>query len=302
MKVKTKNKLKHANVHQTSLPNKNPLDIGEHQSQKEEITLELFPIHTDVIGINDDVTKRILEALEKERLRIENNDILAITSKVISVSEGRIIELNKVVPSRTAYRMSTKYHIIPEICELIIREADAVIGGIDGVMLTLKNNVLIANAGIDKKNAGPGKVVLHPTNSSKAAEQVRERVLEISGKKIGVIITDSRTQPLRIGTIGIALGVSGFEPIIDERGKPDLFGRPLQVTRRALADELAAAAEILMGETSERVPAVLIRDAPVTLNCKTTSSKELHVPPDECFYSRILPTWKRACKTSASRK
>nr|MDO8100262.1 coenzyme F420-0:L-glutamate ligase [Candidatus Njordarchaeota archaeon] len=264
--------------------------------------LELFPIHTDMIVMNDDVTGRILEGLEKEGLRVEDNDILAITSKVISVSEGRVIELSKVVPSRKAYRMSNKYHIIAEICELIMSEADAVIGGIDRVMLTLKNNVLMANAGIDKKNAGPGKVVLHPTNSPKAAEQIRKKVLETIGKRIGVIITDSRTQPLRIGTIGIALGVSGFEPIIDERGKPDLFGRPLQVTRRALADELATAAEILMGETSERVPAVLIRGAPVTLDDNTTPPRKFHVSPDECFYTRILSTWRKACRTRIGRK
>jgi F420-0:gamma-glutamyl ligase len=103
-----------------------------------------------------------------------------------------------------------------------------------------------------------------------------------------VIITDSRTQPLRIGTIGVALAVCGFEPLADERGKPDLYGRPLQVTRRALADELATAAEILMGETNECVPAVLIRDAPVNLTDKTFSSFALYVPPNECFYTKIL--------------
>jgi coenzyme F420-0:L-glutamate ligase/coenzyme F420-1:gamma-L-glutamate ligase len=244
--------------------------------------------------MNDDVTKLILEALEKEGLVLENGDILSITSKVISISEGRTIELSKVVPSRKAFRMSKKYHIIPEVCELIIREADVVIGGMDGVVLTLKNNVLIANAGIDKKNAGLGKVVLHPTDSPKTAEQIRARVLNTAGKKIGVIITDSRTQPLRIGTIGIALGISGFEPVVDERGRPDLFGRPLQVTRRALADELASAAEILMGETNERVPAVLIKGAPITLQDKTTEPQELHVPPDECFYTKILAACRRA--------
>jgi len=266
------------------------------------MTLELFPIHIDIIGINDDATKRVLEALEKERLRIENNDILAITSKVISISEGRVIELSKVIPSRKACRMSNKYHITAEICELIISEADAVIGGIDRVMLTLKDNVLMVNAGIDKKNAGPGKVILHPANSPKSAEQIRKKVLETSGKRIGVIITDSRTQPLRVGTIGIALGVSGFDPVIDERGKPDLFGRPLQVTRRALADELATAAEILMGETSERVPAVLIRGAPVTLDDKTTPPKKFLIPPDECFYTRILSTWRKPYRARRGQK
>jgi coenzyme F420-0:L-glutamate ligase len=249
-----------------------------------------------MIRVGDDLSKRILEALKRERAEMENGDILAVTSKVISVSEGRVTELSKVVPTSKAYRLSRMYHIGPELSELIIREADAIVGGIDGVILTLKNNVLLANAGIDKKNAGRGMVVLHPTNPSKAAEQIRMKILEEVGKRIGVVVVDSRTQPLRIGTIGIALGVSGFDPIVDERGRPDLFGRPLQVTRRALADELATSAEILMGETSERVPAVLIKGAPVTLNDRTAPTEDLRVLPDECFYTRILSAWRRTCR------
>lgn len=249
---------------------------------------------------NENVIERIRQALDKEKLKIKNGDILAITSKVIAVSEGRIIELNKVIPSKKAHNLSNKYHVLPEICELIIKEADAIIGGMDGVILTLKNNTLIANAGIDKKNAGPGKVVLHPTDSTRAAEQIR-REFKKKGKSIGVIITDSRTQPLRVGTIGIALAVSGFEPIADERGKPDLFGRPLQVTKRALADELATAAEILMGETIECVPVVLIRDAPITLTDYTPSPSIFYVPPDICFYTKILSRMKRKTTSDNSR-
>ena len=250
--------------------------------------MELLSLHTSIMRVNENVTDRIRETLVKERLQIRNGDILAITSKVIAVSEGRIVELDKVIPSRKARNLSNKYHVLPEICELIMKEADTVIGGIDGVILTLKNNTLIANAGIDKKNAGPGKVVLHPSKSSHAAEKIRNEFLKKEGKRIGVIITDSRTQPLRIGTIGVALAVCGFEPLVDERGKPDLYGRPLQVTRRALADELATAAEILMGETNECVPAVLIRGAPINLTDKTFSPSALYVPPNECFYTKIL--------------
>jgi F420-0:gamma-glutamyl ligase len=138
-------------------------------------------------------------------------------------------------------------------------------------------------------------VILHPLDSPRAAEHTRNEFLKNEGKRIGVIITDSRTQPLRIGTIGLALAASGFEPIADERGKPDLFGRPLQVTKRALADELATAAEILMGETDERVPVVLIRNAPITLADATPSPSTFYVPPDVCFYTKILSRLK--CST-----
>jgi coenzyme F420-0:L-glutamate ligase len=241
-----------------------------------------------MIHADDKLTQRIRQALVGEKLEVRNGDILAITSKIVAISEGRIVELNRIAPSKKARSLSNKYHILPEICELIIKEADSIIGGIDGVILTLKNSTLMANAGIDKKNAGPGNVVLHPENSTRTAEQMRDDFLRTEGKRIGVVITDSRTQPLRVGTIGLALAVSGFDPITDERGKPDLFGRPLLITRRALADELATAAEVLMGETDECVPVVLIRNAPVTMTDSTPLPSTFFVPPSICFYTKIL--------------
>jgi coenzyme F420-0:L-glutamate ligase/coenzyme F420-1:gamma-L-glutamate ligase len=250
--------------------------------------MELFAVHTGMIKTGHNIADTILQSLVKEGLRIESGDIIAVTSKVISVSEGRIVELKKISPSRRALSLSKKYNVMPELTELILREADRIIGGMDGVILTLKDNILLANAGIDRKNAGPDNAVLHPIDSSSAANSIREYVLEKTGRKVGVIVTDTRTQPLRIGTIGVAIGVSGFEPIIDEIGKPDLFSRPLRITKRALADQLATAAEILMGETNECVPAVLIRGAPVTLNDTTTPPVALLVPPSRCFYTKIL--------------
>jgi coenzyme F420-0:L-glutamate ligase len=250
--------------------------------------MELYAVHTGMIEKGDNVVDMILRGLSRDGLGIENGDVLAVTSKVISVSEGRVVELKNVTPSRRAYSLSKKYHVLPELTELIIREADRIIGGMDGVILTLKDNLLIANAGIDRKNAGPNRAVLHPKDSSNAANQIRKSILEKAGRKVGVIITDTRTQPLRIGTIGVALASSGFEPVIDEIGKPDLFSRPLRVTKRALADQLATAAEILMGETTEVIPAVLIRNSPITLNEMTTPPSTLLVPPNECFYTKIL--------------
>ncbi|WXG43081.1 MAG: coenzyme F420-0:L-glutamate ligase [Promethearchaeati archaeon SRVP18_Atabeyarchaeia-1] len=264
--------------------------------------MELHPIHTGMIKTNDNVTDTILEALSRDGFKIEVKDIIAVTSKVVSVSEGRVVELKSITPSSRAYALSKRFNVLPELTELIIREADTIIGGMDGVILTLKDNALIANAGIDKKNAGPGRVVLHPRDSSKTAEKIRKEILQRTGKKVGVIVTDTRTQPLRIGTIGIALSASGFEPIVDERGKPDLFCRPLRVTRRALADQLATAAEILMGETNECIPAVVIRDAPVTLNDKTPSPSALYVSPDECFYTKILAGYKKGHPKTPARE
>jgi coenzyme F420-0:L-glutamate ligase len=254
----------------------------------EEEVMELYAIHTRMVEAGDNVTEIILQGLGEEGIGIKNGDVITVTSKVISMSEGRTVELKNISPSKRAYSLSNEYDVLPELTELIIREADRIIGGMDGVILTLKDNILIANAGIDRKNAGPNRVVLHPKDSPNAASEIRKSILEKTGQKVGIIIADTRTQPLRIGTIGVALATSGFEPVVDERGKPDLFYRPLRVTKRAMADQLATAAEILMGETNERVPAVLIRNAPITLNELTPSPAALQVPPDECFYTKIL--------------
>ncbi len=250
--------------------------------------MTLIPIKTRMITPGDDIVEVVLKSLKKVGGRIKNRDILVLAETAVATAEGRIIELNKIKPSSEALKLSKMYDIVPELAELILREADEILGGVPHVVLTLKNGVLIANAGIDKSNAPPGCVVLLPQNPMKTAQEIRKKVFEKTGKKIGVIIADSRTQPLRLGTIGVALGVAGFIPVSDERGKLDIFGKPLMITRRAIADNLASAAEVLMGEAGEMVPAVLIRGAPVAFTDCPINLESMLISPEECLYMSIF--------------
>jgi F420-0:gamma-glutamyl ligase len=149
------------------------------------------------------------------------------------------------------------------------------------------NDFLIANAGIDRSNAGPGNVVLLPKNLKLVVKEYWERLKQEFGiNKLGVIIADSRVQPLRKGTIGIAIATAGFEPVEDCVGKPDLFNRPLEITIRAVADDLVSAAQFILGEANEQTPVALIRGAKVQFTNDPKLTTEM--PPEQCLYMNIF--------------
>jgi coenzyme F420-0:L-glutamate ligase len=150
----------------------------------------------------------------------------------------------------------------------------------------------MANAGVDKSNVPSGHASLLPIDSAASADEIRREVMERTGKRIGVIVIDSRTQPLRLGNIGMALGVAGFLPVTDERGKKDLFGNEMRITRRAVADNLASACTVVMGESNESTPAALIRDAPVEYSDASFSSSEMWIEPNVCMYMAIFDQWR----------
>jgi coenzyme F420-0:L-glutamate ligase/homotetrameric cytidine deaminase len=180
--------------------------------------------------------------------------------------------------------MAVKYCKDPREMELILQESDEIMGGIPGVVLTLREGFLYPNAGIDSSNAPPGHVVLFPADAQKSAFEIRERMAK--GRKIAVIIGDSRTHPLRLGCVGVALACAGLEPVEDARGQKDLFGRELKITRKAVADNLVSAAQIVMGEGDEGIPAVIIKGAPVSI-----SEADCAIPtiaPQECMYIGAL--------------
>ena len=204
-----------------------------------------------------------------------------------------MVSLSEIEPSEDAKKLARKYELLPEIAELVIEEADEILGGISHVVLTIKNNTLMANAGVDKSNAPPGHASLLPLDSRASADRLRNEVKNKLGVTIGVLVIDSRTQPLRLGNIGMALGVSGFRPVIDERGKKDLFGNVMRITRRAIADNLASACTAVMGETNESIPAAIVRDAPVEFVDQSFDSAEMWIPPLECMYMAIFDHWRK---------
>jgi coenzyme F420-0:L-glutamate ligase / coenzyme F420-1:gamma-L-glutamate ligase len=225
--------------------------------------MQLYGIRTPLIKPGDDMAGILIEAIKAAGISPRNNDIIVLAESAVASAEGRVVELESVTPGKKAIELSKLYQNDPRKMELIIRESDEILGGIPGVVVTITKGVLSPSAGIDNSNAPEGHVVLLPEDPKRSAIKIRERLMDEYGCNLGVIVGDSRTQPLRLGCVGIALGCAGIEPVEDMRGHKDLFGKPLMITRRATADNLVSAAQLIMGEADESTPAVLIRDAPV---------------------------------------
>ncbi|MBE0526067.1 MAG: coenzyme F420-0:L-glutamate ligase, partial [Candidatus Thorarchaeota archaeon] len=211
--------------------------------------MQVFPIRTRIIVPDDNVVDVLLESLSELGISLLDDDIITIAETPLGTTEGQVVKLSEVQVSDEAKELSERYELLPEVAELIIQEADEILGGIPRVVLTIKNNTLMANAGVDKSNVPPGYASLLPVDSRASVERVRNEIKERTGKTVGVMVIDSRTQPLRLGNIGMALGVAGFRPVADDRGRHDLFGNELRITRRAIADNLASACTAVMGES-----------------------------------------------------
>ena len=246
--------------------------------------MEVLGIKTDLVRPGDDLVEALLRGMERAGLRLADGDVLVVAESVVATAEGGVVSLSEVNPGTRARELAEKYEKDPREMELVIGTSDWIMGGISGVVLTVKDGFLYPNAGIDHSNAPPGSVVLFPKEPQKSAALIRERMEEASGKSIGVVIGDSRTHPLRLGCVGVALACDGIVPVEDARGQKDLYGRPLEVTRKAVADNLVSAAEVVMGEGDEGIPAVIIRGAPVKF---AGDGEEMVIPsiaPEECMY------------------
>jgi coenzyme F420-0:L-glutamate ligase len=250
--------------------------------------VQLYPLKSKLILPGDSITVRLFEALSAAKLGINNGDIIAVSSKVVSLSERNIVSLSKVSPTISARRLASRFGLIPEFAQVVLDESDAVYGGVPGVLLTLKNGDAVANSGVDRKNAPGESVIPWPANPQRSAETIRKTTNQKLGKKVGVVIVDSRVTPLRLGTIGLAIACSGIQPVNDARGTRDLYGRKVQMTLQALGDGIAGAAHILMGETRETVPFVLVRDAPVKLN-RNKRAGTMTLPVKDCLYMSQMP-------------
>lgn len=224
----------------------------------------------------------------KDEIPIQDFDILVISSKYLSISEGRIKRLSDVKPSEEAILLGKKYHISPEMMELIIRESDEIFGGLYGFVLTSVHRVLAPNAGIDKSNVPKDHVVLYPKNPYESLETLRNKFLINSRKRIGIVLSDSRILPMRRGTTGVALACSGFEPIIDLRGTKDLFGNVLKYTSQNIADCLASIGTMIMGESDASTPVVILRGFNVKFTDRPISSESLSIESKFDIYLRGL--------------
>jgi coenzyme F420-0:L-glutamate ligase/homotetrameric cytidine deaminase len=253
-----------------------PNDTGEH--------VEILGIKTEVIEVGGDLVDAIQKGMECTGLDLQDGDILVVSESAVATWKRRVIKLESVKPSKLAESLALRFSKDPREMELIIQESDKIIGGIPGVVLTMIDGFLYPNGGIDHSNAPHGYVVLLPLHPMKLAAEIRMR---ISGnKRIAVIIGDSRTHPLRLGCVGVALASFGIDPVEDVRGQKDLYGRELKITRKAVADNLVSAAQIVMGEGDEGIPAAIIRGAPIPI---TESGMDIPaVSPIDCMYIGAL--------------
>ncbi|NIM44801.1 MAG: coenzyme F420-0:L-glutamate ligase [Nitrososphaeria archaeon] len=244
-----------------------------------------IPIETPIIRADDDIVEVFLDSIRRCGEKLVDGDILVVADKVVAVSEGRTVYLEEVEPSSEAIKLSKKHALNPQYVELILREADEVYGGVEKAILTLKKGVLIANAGIDHTNVPIGHVSLWSQDPNKKAVDIRNEVQRRTGVNVGVLLVDSRVHPLRMGTTAFALGVAGLEPIQDLRGKKDLYGKTLYITRINVADDLAAASHLLMSEADEGRPLIIVRETPVKVTDEY-NAEEVKIPKDQCLYFR----------------
>lgn len=252
------------------------------------MSISVRPVKSELKTQEFDLFETLVNSLEKSQITLENGDVLVISSKYVANSQGRLIDYEHVVPSAQSKILAEKFHLNPKIAEIILRESDAVFGGVPGFVITSADNILAPNAGIDKSNAQNGKLVLYPIDVYLIAEQLRRKFFLRFSIHIGIIITDSRLMPARVGTTGVALACAGIEPLSDIRGKKDLYGKPLKVTFQAVADNLASIANLKMGEGADSTPAAVIKNAGVDITDRKISPHEMAISHDQCVYVRGL--------------
>lgn len=223
---------------------------------------------------------------------IEEGDILVVSSKYAAISEGRVVELSTVNVGQEARLLAKKYEMDPALAQVVLEESDATLGGIRGFVLSLVSGTLAPNAGVDRSNVPEGWAVRYPKDPQRTAMGLRQNLLNFtngSGKEnrienLGVVLSDSRVTPTRLGTVGVAVSWAGLKPTIDMRGTPDLFGNDLVVTLRAIADQLATAAQLVMGESKEGRPVALVRGfGEAFLEPKNEFEKRTTIPPEQCL-------------------
>ncbi len=241
----------------------------------DKLTLTPLP-NIPLIRPDDDLTDLILTSCKDANLTLQENDILVIAQKVVSKAEGRLVNLADVTPSPAALELAARSEKDPRLCELILQESKAVLRVRPGlVIVEHKLGFVCANAGIDHSNVAPASqssarpedlwYLLLPEDADRSAQRIRAGLEAAAGVRLGVSIIDSHGRAWREGTVGVTIGLSGLPAVMDERGWKDLFGYELRVTVVGVADELAAAASLMMGQAAEGTPVVHVRGFPYPL-------------------------------------
>jgi coenzyme F420-0:L-glutamate ligase/coenzyme F420-1:gamma-L-glutamate ligase len=245
-----------------------------------------------VLGIplvrpGDDLVGLIIAGMTAAGLVLQDHDVVVIAQKIVSKAEGQFVDLATVVPSPRAETLAREVQKDPRLVELILSESRRVVrSGKDVLIVEHRLGFVMANAGVDQSNvAEPGHqqlALMLPQDPDASAARLQKELEHRSGCKVAVVINDSFGRPWRLGTVGVAIGCAGLPALLDLRGDPDLFGRPLQVTVVAYADEIAAAASLLMGQADEARPVVIVRGLP--RHDRRLPASSLIRPPEEDLF------------------
>lgn len=257
------------------------------------MTLTLTPLpHIPLVKPGDDLPALIARALARAEIILQDGDILVLAQKIVSKAEGRLVHLSQVQPSARAVELAAQCEKDARQVELVLRESREVLRVRTGtIVVEHRLGFVCANAGIDHSNVSlqtdqhldpEGWLLLLPIDPDASACAIRKRLEAASGRRLGVLIIDSHGRAWRLGTVGMTIGLSGLPGLVDLRGAPDLFGYKLRITQVGAADELAAAASLMMGQAAEGTPVVHVRGFPYPL--REASLGELLRPKDQDMF------------------
>ncbi|MBI5290798.1 MAG: coenzyme F420-0:L-glutamate ligase [Chloroflexi bacterium] len=236
-----------------------------------QLTLTALP-NIPLIQPGDDLCAIVLKSLAEAGVQLQENDVLIVAQKIVSKAEGRLVRLSDVIPSARALELAEALQKDPRHVEVILQETKEIVRMRPGVIVVEHRlGYVCANAGVDRSNVAPHGapdddcLLMLPEAPDRSCAELRRKLREATGVNVGVIVNDSHGRAWRTGTVGVALGAAGVPALLDLRGTPDLFDYPLQVTQVGFADELAAAASLLMGQAAEGRPVIHARGVPYPL-------------------------------------
>lgn len=251
------------------------------------LALENFPL----IKRGDNIAEIIVSTVRKNDSELEDGDVIVVAQKIFSKAENKEIRLNEVVASKKAKEIAKTTGKDPRFIELVLGDTKRILKASRDVLLVEdKRGLICINAGIDKSNVkGRGNFALLPEDPDDSAERCRSEIKKLTGKNVAVIISDTYSRPFRRGQVNFAIGIAGLKPNRDYRGKRDLFGQVLKVKNVAVVDEIAAAAELLMGQAKEKTPVVILRGlGSAVSHCEKSRTSDLFISGKEDLFKGVL--------------
>jgi coenzyme F420-0:L-glutamate ligase / coenzyme F420-1:gamma-L-glutamate ligase len=223
--------------------------------------IQILPVKISAdIQKGDNLAQMVISNANDDGINILEGDIIVVAQKMVSKAEGRIVGLEDIMPSKKARKLARSHNKDPRLVQVIIQESRRLVRARHGILITeTQHGFICANSGVDQSNIpGESQVILLPVNSDDSAYEIMRGIKKIAGKSVAVVITDTFGRPFRNGQTNVAIGVAGMEPIESYVGSLDMYGKVLRVTEIAVADEIASAAELVMGKT-KRVPVAIVR-------------------------------------------